>query len=62
MMAAIKRYGADRCVLMSDTGWNDLTSLEWLTLGCSTLLQEGLGPQDLQKLVRDTPARLIGIE
>ena len=60
--AAIKRYGAERCVLMSDTGWNDLMPLDWFTLGCTTLGQLGIGSQGLRALVRDTPARLIGIE
>jgi hypothetical protein len=59
---AIRRYGAERCVVMSDTGWNDLMPLEWFTLGCSTLAQLGIGSRDLRTLVCDTPARLIGVE
>jgi hypothetical protein len=62
MADAVKRFGAQRCLLMSDSGWNELTSLEWLTLGSETLLAHGVTPEELRTLVRDTPAQLIGVE
>jgi len=35
--------------------------MEWLTLACETLSEEGVGAKDLRAVVYDTPARLIGI-
>jgi hypothetical protein len=60
--ASIRRYGVERCVLTSDTGaGNDQTALEMLTIGCTSLVGEGITPRELRALVVDTPARLIGI-
>jgi hypothetical protein len=59
--ATIQTYGAERCALMSDTGWNDLSALEWLTLGCTSLVQLGIGTQQLHTMLHETPARVIGL-
>jgi hypothetical protein len=59
---SIKRYGAERCLLTSDTGaGNEDTALELYTIGCTTLVEHGIGLDELRTMVYDTPARLIGI-
>lgn len=60
--SAIRRFGAARCLLSSDvSAANDLTALQLLTLACIALADEGIKPNELRSLVRDTPSRLIGV-
>lgn len=60
---AIRRYGAERCVLTSDTGaGNADTALELMTMGCAALVQQGIAVEELRRMVYDNPAQAIGIE
>jgi hypothetical protein len=58
---AVRTYGAERCVLTSDTGWNDMSARQWLELGADALLRSGVRGAQLETMVRDAPAHLIGI-
>jgi hypothetical protein len=60
--SAIRRFGTARCLLSSDvSAANELTALQLLTLACIALADQGITPNELRSLVRDTPARLIGV-
>jgi hypothetical protein len=57
----VGRYGAERCVLSSDTGWNDVTALQWIQLGAEALAQFGVTARELDTLVHASPKRLLGL-
>lgn len=58
----IDRIGADRVVISSDGGMTGAPpAAELLAAGCAELLSCGLPEATVRRLVRDNPARLLGL-
>ena len=58
----IRWVGPDRAVLSSDSGTaGGPPARELLTWACGLLAREGVGDRELAAIVRDTPARVLGL-
>lgn len=63
MVAQIRAVGAERCILSTDFG-QDFHPIppEGLRMGIAHLLRAGLTAEELDRMVRRNPARLLGLE
>lgn len=63
VVQAVKALGADNCVLVSDTGqMHNPMPGESLRIFAQTVLEKGIPEADVYKMIRDVPARLIGLD
>lgn len=59
----IKRFGADRIVLVSDGGQLENPSpAEALQSFCRILMKEGISADEIKTMIVDNPTRLLGLE
>ncbi len=59
----IRAIGADRCVAGSDFGQVlHVNTVEGMRIFIRALLGFGISPEDVRKIVRDNPAKLLGLE
>jgi hypothetical protein len=62
MAAAIKTLGPERCVLTSDFGqWMNPPPAEGLRMAIAAMLDSGLSPEQVTKLVKSNPLQLMGM-
>ena len=56
---AVSELGADRCIVTTDLGqWMNPPPAEGMRMAIAALLQAGLPPEEVTKVVKDNPARL----
>jgi predicted TIM-barrel fold metal-dependent hydrolase len=62
LVEAIRTIGTENCIISSDFG-QDFHPMpaEGLRMGIATLLKAGLDEVELGMLVKDNPARLLGL-
>jgi len=63
MANAIKITGPERCVLTSDFGqWMNPPPAEGMRMAIAAMLDSGLSPKQVEKLVKSKPLQLIGMD
>jgi hypothetical protein len=63
VVEAVKTLGAENCVLVSDTGqMHNPMPGESLRIFAQTILEKGISESDVYTMIRDVPARLIGLD
>ena len=62
-VAAIRRLGASRCVLMSDTGQrHNPMPAEALRIFAQSLFEAGISEEEIRTMIVDNPAALLGLD
>ena len=62
MVAAIKAVGAHRCILSTDLGQaNNPAPVEGMKLMIASMLNNGLTEKEVEVMVKENPARLLGL-
>ena len=62
MVATIKAVGAERCILSTDLGQaNNPAPVEGMKLMIATMLDNGLSEKEIEVMVKENPARLLGL-
>ena len=63
VVAAIKSEGPDNCIMSTDFGGPAHPSVaEGMRLFITTMLKNGLSPEEITRMVKLNPARLLGLE
>ena len=62
MVAAIKAVGVERCILSTDLGQaNNPAPVEGMKLMIASMLNNGLTEKEVEVMVKENPARLLGL-
>ena len=62
LMGTIQSLGVDRCIVTTDFGqWMNPPPAEGMRMAISALLDAGMNPEDVSKLVKENPIELVGV-
>ena len=61
LMDAVRWLGLDSCIVTSDFGqWMNPPPAEGMRMAIASLMQQGMSSEELTKLVKTNPARVLG--
>ncbi|MFC1917137.1 DUF6282 family protein [Chloroflexota bacterium] len=63
IVEAVKLIGAEHCIMSTDLGqeWN-MPPAEGMRMGIATMLKCGLSRQEIEIMIKENPAKLLGLE
>ncbi|MCH8826014.1 MAG: hypothetical protein IIB16_03575 [Chloroflexi bacterium] len=61
LMDAVRWLGLDHCIVTTDFGqWMNPPPAEGMRMAIASLMQQGMSPDEITKLVKTNPARILG--